>query len=875
MDMSVVVKSAWLNMLLQVCFRAGTFLGNAIMLRYISRELLGLVNVRLLLLYSTIVFLSRESFRKSCLSKTDSEKTLKGSKMQLVNLIWLSVVAGIILSFLFCFIWIILLEQPSTQYLKQYHTSCICFACSAIIELTIEPMWIFGQKSGYITSKVILEGIFLIVRSVLSVIVVILMPKYALYGIAMSYLTASIVYATLYFCFFFKVIHSKDNSSGFSNIRDIFPNLVADPFLDKDSTSLVKSFFKQSLLKQFLTEGERYVMTLFRVLSFSQQGVYDVINNLGSLAARFIFMPIEESYYVYFSQALERNVKKYPDSVMKQCCTSLSVVLKFVSLISFIILVFGYGYSYLLLDFSPYHRTTYYYPKADWDSFRDFLRDGPWANVFSLSADKCASYVTSWIQAGMEAFVPSRRCQVKPHSTPWFSPSCAAAISNRNHFFHLFQKNNSLENKRLFIIARNRCKKVLSDAKLHYSQFTKSRILSQKLGSKDFWKIFNSIINKGRSNIPSLIHGTDLITSPKDKAELFAKNFSSNSTLESYGHSLPSIPVKQVDPLLDIQITPASVAKVISQLNSSTACGPDNIPVTVLQNCSPELSSILSKLFNKFFTESCFPACWKMASVVPIFKNSGENSDPSNYRPISLLSVISKVFEFLVHKFLTSHLESNKLLSDNQCGFRSSRSTADLLTAVTERFYCALDGGGEARAIALDISKAFDKAWHAGLLHKLASYGVSGKVFEIIKSFFSNRFIKVILEGQHTSLFPVTSGVPQGSILGPVLLLIYINDLPDNLSSKVALFADDSTLYSCLDKKSSLFDRLEQAADLESDLTSVIDWGSQWLVNFNSNKTQLFTAKNYCNMVNIPILMNGNPLTESSSNPSSWIIAYY
>ncbi|XP_065666244.1 man(5)GlcNAc(2)-PP-dolichol translocation protein RFT1 [Hydra vulgaris] len=350
MDMSVVVKSAWLNMLLQVCFRAGTFLGNAIMLRYISRELLGLVNVRLLLLYSTIVFLSRESFRKSCLSKTDSEKTLKGSKMQLVNLIWLSVVAGIVLSFLFCIIWIILLEQPSTQYLKQYQTSCICFACSAIIELTIEPMWIFGQKSGYITSKVVLEGIFLIVRSVLSVLVVILMPKYALYGIAISYLTASIVYAALYFCFFFKVIYSKHNSSGFSNIRDIFPNLVADPFLDQVSASLVKSFFKQSLLKQFLTEGERYVMTLFRVLSLSQQGVYDVINNLGSLAARFIFMPIEESYYVYFSQTLERNVKKYPDSIMKQCCTSLSVVLKFVSLISFIILVFGYGYSYLLLD---------------------------------------------------------------------------------------------------------------------------------------------------------------------------------------------------------------------------------------------------------------------------------------------------------------------------------------------------------------------------------------------------------------------------------------------------------------------------------------------------------------------------------------------
>jgi len=514
---------------------------------------------------------------------------------------------------------------------------------------------------------------------------------------------------------------------------------------------------------------------------------------------------------------------------------------------------------------SPYHRTSYNYSKADWDSFRDFLRDGPWVEIFRFPADKCASYVTSWIQAGMESFIPSRRFQVKPHSSPWFSSHCAAAISNRNHYFHIYQQNNSPENRRLFTIARNHCKKVLSNAKTRYSQVTKSRISSQKLGSRDFWRIFNSVYNKGKSVIPPLLHGSDFVTSPKDKAELFAKNFSSISSLDLTNHILPDIANKQVDPLLDIRITPASVSKVISRLDSSTACGPDNIPVIVLQKCSPELSSILSKLFNKCLSESCFPACWKAASVVPILENSGERSDLSNYRPISLLTIISKVFESLINKYLISHLESNNLLSDHQYGFRSSRSTADLLTVITDRFYRAFDKCGEAKAIALDISKAFDKVWHSGLLLKLSSYGVSGNVFKIIESFLTNRSIKVVLDGQHSSSFPVTSGVPQGSILGPILFLIYINDLPETLTSKVALFADDTTIYSCLDKKPTLSDCLEEVSELENDLTSATAWGSQWLVNFNSDKTQYFSANRYRNNLNLPILMNGNVIDESSS----------
>ena len=153
------------------------------------------------------------------------------------------------------------------------------------------------------------------------------------------------------------------------------------------------------------------------------------------------------------------------------------------------------------------------------------------------------------------------------------------------------------------------------------------------------------------------------------------------------------------------------VKKVITNLDSSKASGPDCIPVVVLKNCEPELSYILAKLFNKCLKESCFPDCWKVSSVVPVFRNIGERST-------------AKVFEKLVNNRIIDHLEKCGLFSDFQYGFRSSRSTADLLTVVSDRIARAFNRSGATRAVALDISKAFDKVWHAGLLHKLKSYGI-------------------------------------------------------------------------------------------------------------------------------------------------------
>ena len=266
-----------------------------------------------------------------------------------------------------------------------------------------------------------------------------------------------------------------------------------------------------------------------------------------------------------------------------------------------------------------------------------------------------------------------------------------------------------------------------------------------------------------------------MLSSASDKAKLFAKNFSKNSNLDDSGISLPVFPSRTNLKLHNISITPKMVKKVITNLDSSKASGLDCIPVVVLKNCEPELSYILSELFNECLKD-CFPDCWKVLSVVPVLKNVGERSTAKNYRPVCLLSVVSKVFEKLVNNRIVDHLENCGLFSDFQYGFRSSRSIADLQTVVSDRIARGFNRSGSTRAVALDISKAFDRVWHAGFLHKLKSYGISGQICGLISSFLSNRQLRVVLDGKSAQEYPANAGVPQGSILGPTLFLLYIND---------------------------------------------------------------------------------------------------
>ena len=191
---------------------------------------------------------------------------------------------------------------------------------------------------------------------------------------------------------------------------------------------------------------------------------------------------------------------------------------------------------------APFHRIAYDYSRAGWDGLRDHLRNVSWGDIFKLGASAAAREFCEWIQTGIDVYIPYRKYQVKPHSSPWFSAACAAAIVYRNHSFRLHQEDKSSASKVKFRQASNHCKRVLEAAKLAYANKTKEVITSQNLGSRDFWRIANSVLNKGKSAIPALLNGLEVLSSASDKAKFFAENFSKNSNLDDSGYLLACFP---------------------------------------------------------------------------------------------------------------------------------------------------------------------------------------------------------------------------------------------------------------------------------------------------------------------------------------------
>ena len=191
---------------------------------------------------------------------------------------------------------------------------------------------------------------------------------------------------------------------------------------------------------------------------------------------------------------------------------------------------------------APFHCIAYDYSRVDWDGLRDHLRDVPWEDIFELGASAATSEFCGWVQVGIDVYIPHRKYQVKPHSSPWFSAACAAAIVHRNHFFRLYQREKSSDSKVKFRQASNCRKRDLEAAKLAYANKTKESITSQKLGSRDFWRIANSVLSKGKSAIPPVFSGPEVLSYVSDKAKLFAENFSLNSNLDDSGVSLPVFP---------------------------------------------------------------------------------------------------------------------------------------------------------------------------------------------------------------------------------------------------------------------------------------------------------------------------------------------
>ena len=278
---------------------------------------------------------------------------------------------------------------------------------------------------------------------------------------------------------------------------------------------------------------------------------------------------------------------------------------------------------------------------------------------------------------------------------------------------------------------------------------------------------------------------------------------------------------------------------LIQTLNPNKANGLDGISNRMLKSVSKSISKPLAILLNRSFSEGIFPDIWKTSGLVPIPKK-GDKSSPSNYRPIALLSNLSKIQERIAFKNLYNHLLTNNLLYKYQSGFLPQHSTVFQLIDIYHNICQSFDNQQFSCMVFCDVSKAFDRVWHKGLIFKLKQHGIDGEFLKWLTDYLSERQQKVIIRGCISSPKPINAGVPQGSVLGPLLFLIYVNDIADSLLSITRLFADDSSLF----YSASSLDDIQGL--INHDLILLSQWAKQWLVTFNPSKTEaiLFTLKN-------------------------------
>uniref|UniRef100_A0A1B0BPE0 Protein RFT1 homolog n=1 Tax=Glossina palpalis gambiensis TaxID=67801 RepID=A0A1B0BPE0_9MUSC len=379
---------AGFSIIFQILCRIVTFGINAFIIRHVGREVLGIMNVRLLLLESTVLFLSREAVSRAALSATSQQRE-KCTWSQLINQQWITVIICIFVCLPCCYVWLHCLSSVDIVYLDQYRFACYAVLLSCVIELCAEPPVFVSQVFCFVKLKIGLNTLHIFVRSVIFLTIALTDSTAAIYAFAVAQLASAVTIVLSHYGFYAFYINSLNrykedrnaSSSCFlkSDLRDwrkyLFENMDDFPlkklsdflpgvmkneskFLNSELQILTLSFLKQAVLKQILTEGEKYVMSMSPVLNFEQQAMYDVVNNLGSLAARFIFRPIEDSSYFYFTQTISRDVAlsdqdKHALRSFQTKVQEAGIVLGHLSMtvisIGLLALCFGQSYSHTLL----------------------------------------------------------------------------------------------------------------------------------------------------------------------------------------------------------------------------------------------------------------------------------------------------------------------------------------------------------------------------------------------------------------------------------------------------------------------------------------------------------------------------------------------
>jgi len=497
-------------------------------------------------------------------------------------------------------------------------------------------------------------------------------------------------------------------------------------------------------------------------------------------------------------------------------------------------------------------RRIYLYNKANWDTIRECvvnLSEG----YFSFNQNPNTSVEENWkfihngISEIVDEHVPCKTLGTRTH-LPWMSASLKRLIQRKQRIYNRarrFQRNLDWQEYRTI---RSQVKNLTR----HQHKTYLSNILSNSNNRKPFWRYLKS---RKQDNIGIGTLKTQdgkTVTDPYNKAEVLNRHFQSVFTTEDSDH----VPDKGPSPyttIADIEITTQGVYNLLQNLDTHKSPGPDGIHGHFLKATATEIAPVLTHLFQHSLSEGTLPSTWKQAYVSPIFKK-GNKTDPGNYRPVSLTSIVCKTMEHVICSQMMRHLESNNILAENQFGFRSNHSCESQLLITIDDFAKALDNKLQVDVGILDFSKAFDKVSHPRLLHKLNYYGIQGNMSNWLKAFLSDRTQQVMVNGSLSSQCNVTSGVPQGSVLGPVLFLVYINDIVADIRSQIRLFADDCLIYRTIRSH-------EDHMILQEDLNNLSKWADSWKMMFNVSKCSIMQISMAHHKSTFAYTMYGDPLS--------------
>ncbi len=507
----------------------------------------------------------------------------------------------------------------------------------------------------------------------------------------------------------------------------------------------------------------------------------------------------------------------------------------------------------------PYTRVMWNFKMGDFELYRLRLSQCNWDECFQNDdIDIITDEVTNNILRIAKSVIPNRVVTVRPHDKSWYNNDLRRLNRRKLRYFKRAKRTKNPDDWLRFTEIRAQYQADLLNAKNNESTGKYSFLATHsKMNPKKWWSLLKAVYKNSEvaDTIPPIEVNDDIITGDMEKAEAFNNFFLANSNINDSNVRVPDIDriLNNENDLTHIDISFDDVADQVKSLDSSKSYGPDGISPVLIKEGGDIICAVLQRLFTLSLQKLKFPASFKKANVIPIHKKDAK-STVSNYRPISLLSINSKIFEKIIFKNVYNFFKENFILSTYQSGFQAGKSTVTQLLEVYHEFCKAVDNNKEIRVIFLDISKAFDKVWHKGLMEKLKRCGISGDLLLWFEDYLKDRMQRVVINGQASLWGIIKAGVPQGAVLGPLLFLLFIDDLVQAVTHcSIRLFADDTCLFIEVDN------RVDTAALINIDLESIQKWSQDWLVTFAPQKTKTLTISNKTDSnLNPPVRLNGN-----------------